>query len=331
MSEPTPATMRALQVTTLSEAFEGVEVVALPTPAPKPGEALVRVRAAALGFPGLLMTRGAYQHRPDTPFIFGGDFAGEVVAVGEGAGIAIGARVAGGAVTGSFAEYLVAPAQGLMPIPEGASFEQAAAFPSAYVTAHVSLAHAARIEPGEWVLVLGGAGGVGLATVDMALALGAKVIAGASTEEKRAALRAYAPDTHVIDTTKPFKDSVREISGGGVNVVFDPVGGDLFAEAMSCLTFAGRMLVIGFASGDIPTLSVNRALIKNISVIGVRAGEFSRRFPEKRRETMQQLMALWSRGALRPHVDIVFALDAWRDGVERMTSRACVGRVILKP
>lgn len=331
MSEPPLAHMRALQVTTLSEAFEGVEIVTALTPTLKVGEALVRVRAAALGFPALLMTRGAYQHRPDTPFIFGGDFAGEVVAVSENAGVTLGARVAGGAITGSFAEYLAVPAQGLLPIPEGVSFAHAACFPSAYVTAHVSLVHAARIELGEWVLVLGAAGGVGLAAVDIALALGAKVIAGASSEAKRAALRAYAPDAHVIDTTKPFKDVVREISGGGVNVVFDPVGGDLFAEAMSCLTFAGRMLVIGFASGDIPTLSVNRALIKHVSVIGVRAGEFSRRFPEKRRETMQQLMALWSRGAIRLHVDTIFPLDAWRDGVARMTSRACVGRVILKP
>lgn len=323
--------MRALQVTRLSEAFDGCEIVAVPAPAPKAGEVLVRVRAAALGFPALLMTRGAYQHRPDTPFIFGGDFAGEVVACGEGAGIALGDRVAGGAVTGSFAEYLATLAQGLMPIPDGVSFEQAAAFPSAYVTAHVSLVHAARIEVGEWVLVLGGAGGVGLAAVDLATALGAKVIAGASREEKRAALRAYAPHAHVIDTSKPFKDVVRETSGGGVNVVFDPVGGDLFAEAMSCLAFAGRLLVIGFASGRIPTLEVNRALIKHVSVIGVRAGEFSRRFPEKRRETMRTLMELWSRGAIRPHVDSVFLLEAWRDGVERITSRVCVGRVILKP
>ncbi|MBN8605611.1 MAG: NADPH:quinone oxidoreductase family protein [Caulobacterales bacterium] len=323
--------MRALQVTTLSEAFEGVEIVTAPTPALKAGESLVRVRAAALGFPGLLMTRGAYQHRPDTPFIFGGDFAGEVVAAGEGADIAIGARVAGGAVTGSFAEYLAAPTQGLLPIPERVSFTEAACFPSAYVTAHVSLVHAARIEAGEWVMVLGGAGGVGLAAVDLARALGAKVIAGASSEEKRAALRAYAPDALVIDTAKPFKDVVREISGGGVNVVFDPVGGDVFAEAMSCLAFAGRMLVIGFASGDIPTLSVNRALIKHASVIGVRAGEFSRRFPEKRRETTRQLMELWSRGVLRPRVDTTLPLEAWREGVERVTSRVCVGRVILKP
>ncbi len=329
MSEKTPAHMRALQVTRLSEAFEGVEIVDTPTPSPKAGEAVVRVHAAALGFPALLMTSGGYQHKPDLPFIFCGDFAGEVVAVGEGAKLEIGARVTGGAVTGAFAQYCAAA--GLTPIPEGVSFEEAAAFPSAYLTAHVSLVHAAHVQPGEWVLVLGGAGGVGLAAVDLALALGAKVIAGASTEDKRAALRAYAPDAHVIDTTKPFKDIVREISGGGVNVVYDPVGGDLFAEAMSCLTFAGRMLVIGFASGDIPTLSVNRALIKHVAVIGVRAGEYSRRFPEKRRETMRTLTELWARGAIRPHVDGVFPLESWRDGVARMMSRASVGRVILKP
>lgn len=319
----TPTQMRALQVTTLSEAFEGCEIVAAPTPTPKPGEVLVRVRAAALGFPALLMTRGAYQHKPGLPFIFGGDFAGEVVDTG--------ARVFGGAVTGAFAEYVFAPSAALMPIPDNVSFDEAAAFPSAYLTAHVSLVHAARIEADEWVLVLGGAGGVGLAAVDLALALGAKVIAGASTEAKRAALRAYAPNAHVIDTSAPFKDIVRDISGGGVNIVFDPVGGEAFGEALSCLTFGGRMLVVGFASGDIPTLSVNRALIKHVSVIGVRAGEFSRRFPEKRRETMRDLAALWSRDAIRPHVDSTFPLEDWRAGVERMSARASVGRVILKP
>lgn len=319
----TPRQMRALQVTTLSEAFEGCEVVSLPTPQPKPGEALVRVRAAALGFPALLMTRGGYQHKPELPFIFGGDFAGEVMDTG--------ARVCGATMTGSFADYVTVSANALTPIPDNIGLEDAAAFPSAYLTAHVSLVHAARIQPGEWILVLGAAGGVGLAAVDLATALGAKVIAGASSEVKRAALRAYAPDAHVVDTTAPFKEKIREISGGGVNIAFDPVGGDAFSGAVSCLAFAGRMLVVGFASGAIPTLSVNRALIKNVSVIGVRAGEFSRRFPEKRAESMRALTALWSSGALRPRVDSIFPLEEWRAGVERMTTRASVGRVIVKP
>jgi NADPH2:quinone reductase len=322
--------MRALQVAALSEGFEACEVISAPMPTPKAGEALVRVGAAALGFPALLMTRGAYQHRPDLPFIFGGDFAGEVVETAE-SGPPVGARVCGGAVTGAFAEYCAVLAGALTPIPERASLEEAAAFPSAYVTAHVSLVHAGRLQAGEWVLILGAAGGVGLAAVDLAVSLGANVIAGASSEAKRAALTAYCPGAHVIDTSGPFKEIVRELSGGGVQVAYDPVGGAAFDEALSCLAFGGRLLAVGFASGQIPTLAVNRALIKHAAVIGVRAGEFSRRFPGKRRETMQALTVAWARGDLRPRVDSVFPLDDWRAGVERMTTRQCVGRVILRP
>ena len=327
----TPSAMRALQVTRLSEVFEGCEIVTAPVPQPKTGEALVRVRAAALGFPQLLMTSGGYQHKPDLPFIFGGDWAGEVVSNGEGANQAIGARVIGGGFTGAFAEYASMRVQALTPMPESASFEEAAAFPSAYLTAHVSLVHAGHLQAGEWVLVLGAGGGVGLAAVDLARSLGANIIAGASSQAKRAAIKAYCPEAHVIDSSASFKDQVREISGGGVDVVYDPVGGSAFADAFSSLNFAGRLLVIGFASGEIPTLSVNRALIKHISVIGVRAGEYSRRFPKKRAETMRAIFDGWAQGKLHPHVDKVFALDQWRDAMERMTSRSLIGRVIVRP
>jgi NADPH:quinone reductase len=331
MQLETPNTMRALQVTRLSQAFEGCEIVTAPVPQPKSGEALVRVRAAALGFPQLLMTQGGYQHKPDLPFIFGGDYAGEVVANGEGADLALGARVIGGGFTGAFAEYAAFPAQALTPIPENASFEAAAAFPSAYLTAHVSLVHAARLQAGEWVLILGAGGGVGLAAVDVARSLGAKIIAGASTQAKRDAIKAFCPEANLIDSSISFKDAAREISGGGVDVAYDPVGGAGFADALSALNFGGRLLVVGFASGEIPTLSVNRALIKHVSVIGVRAGEYSRRFPQKRTETMHAIYNAWSRGELHPHVDKVFALDDWRAAMERMTSRSLIGRVIVKP
>jgi NADPH2:quinone reductase len=327
----TPSTMRALQVTRLSPAFEGCEIVAAPVPRPKAGEALVKVRAAALGFPSLLMTSGGYQFKPELPFIFGGDYAGEVVETGEGASLAPGARVIGGGFTGAFAQYALARAEALTPMPEKASFAEAAAFPSAYLTAHVALAHAGRLQAGEWVLVLGAGGGVGLAAVDLAHWFGARIIAGASSAAKRDAIQAYCPDAHVIDTSVSFKETVREISGGGVDVVYDPVGGGVFADALSSLNFGGRLLVIGFASGEIPTLSVNRALIKHVSVIGVRAGEFSRRFPERRAETMRAIFEGWSQGALHPRVDKIFALDDWRAAMERMTSRSLIGRVIVRP
>ena len=323
--------MRALQVTRLSEAFEGCEIVTVAAPQPKAGEALVRVRAAALGFPSLLMTSGGYQFKPDLPFIFGGDYAGEVVAPGEGVSLAVGARVIGGGLTGAFAQYAVARAEALTPMPQNATFEEAAAFPSGYLTAHVSLVHAGHLQAGEWILILGAGGGVGLAAVDLAHALGANIIAGASSQAKREAIKAYCPKAHVIDTSASFKDEVRKISGGGVDVVYDPVGGGVFADALSSLNFGGRLLIIGFASGEIPTLSVNRALIKHVSVIGVRAGEYSRRFPNKRAETMRAIFDGWAQGKLHPHVDKVFTLDDWRAAMDRMTSRSLIGRVIVRP
>ena len=326
------AEMRALAVSALAEDFAGCAIVTQPIPNPEPGEVLVRVRAAALGFPALLMTRGAYQHRPDLPFVFGGDLAGEVLALGEGVtNVVIGARVATGALTGAFAEYCVVPAAGLTLIPAHADFAQGAAFPSAYLTAHVSLVHAGHLQVGEWVLVLGAAGGVGLAAVDLATRLGAHVIAAASSAEKRAKITQAFPNAHVIDSGAPFRDVVRDLSGGGVNVVYDPVGGDAFDQSLSCLAFAGRLLVVGFASGRIPTLPVNRALIKNLSILGVRAGEYSRRFPEKRCESWNLLSRAWSENGLRPYVDSEWALGDWRQAVERVVSRACVGRVIVRP
>jgi NADPH2:quinone reductase len=324
--------MRSLQVSELAEDFAGCSIVTQPIRTPNPGDVLVRVRGAALGFPALLMTRGAYQHKPDLPFVFGGDLAGEVVGLGEGVtNIELGARVATGALTGAFAEYCTVPAAGLTLIPTHASFAQAAAFPSAYLTAHVSLVHAGQVQAGEWVLVLGAAGGVGLAAVDLATRLRAHVIAAASSAEKRAKIAQAFPNAHVIDSSAPFRDAVRDLSGGGVNVVYDPVGGDAFDQSLSCLAFAGRLLVVGFASGRIPTLPVNRALIKNLSILGVRAGEYSRRFPEKRRESWNFLSQAWSENGLRPYVDSEWALDDWRQAVERVVSRGCVGRVIVRP
>jgi NADPH2:quinone reductase len=216
-------------------------------------------------------------------------------------------------------------------MPAGASFEAAAAFPSAYLTAHVSLVHAGRLEAGEWVLILGAGGGVGLAAVDLARSLGANIIAGASTQAKRDAIKAYCPEARLIDSSVSFKEEVRAISGGGVDLVYDPVGGEAFADALSSLNFGGRLLIIGFASGDIPTLSVNRALIKHVSVIGVRAGEYSRRFAGKRAETMRAIYDGWAQGQLNPRVDAIFALEDWRAALDRMTSRSLIGRVIVRP
>jgi NADPH2:quinone reductase len=219
-----------------------------------------------------------------------------------------------------------------MPKPAGLSFAQAAALRAAYLTAWVALVRRAVVVPGEWLLVHGAAGGVGLAAVDLARSLGLRTIAVASGEAKRAAItRAFAPE-HVIEAGPGFRDKVLEITNGrGVDVVYDPVGGDVFDESTRCIAFAGRLLVIGFASGRIPTLAANIALIKGFSVIGVRAGEYGRRFPDLGRANVAAIRQLAEEGAIAPQVHAEVPLDRWRDAFAAMEDRAVVGRTVILP
>ena len=325
--------MRALQVRELLPDHGGASLVDLPIPVPGPGEVRVRVHAAAVNFPDLLMTRGDYQLKPDLPFVSGLEFAGEVDAVGEGViGWQAGAAVVGGNRFGAMAEYCVVPAAALRSKPVTLNWDEAAAYPVAYLTAYVALVRCARVEPGEWVLVHGAAGGVGLATVDLAKALGARVIAAASNEAKRAAIaRLYAPDA-VISADPGFREAVKAITGcGGSDVIFDPVGGDVFDESTRCIAFGGRLLVIGFASGRIPNVSVNMPLIKGFSVVGVRAGEYSRRFPSRGAENLAAIDALVAEGKIRPHVHASLDIADWRDAFAMLERREATGKVVLKP
>lgn len=325
--------MRALQVRELLPDHAGAALADLPVPEPGPGEVRVRVRAAAVNFPDLLMTRGDYQLKPELPFVSGLEFAGEVDAVGEGViDWRPGDAVAGGNRFGAMAEYCIAPAQALRAKPERLNWEEAAAYPVAYLTAYVALVRCARVEPGEWVLVHGAAGGVGLATVDLAKALGARVIAVASSAEKRAAIaRLYRPDS-VIDGAPGFRETVKLLTGGaGADAIFDPVGGDIFDESTRCIAFGGRLLVVGFASGRIPEVSVNMPLIKGFSVVGVRAGEYGRRFPERGAENVAAIDALAADGKIRPHVHAALDLADWREAFAMLERREVVGKVVLKP
>jgi NADPH2:quinone reductase len=325
--------MRALQVRELLPGHAGAALADLPVPEPGPGEVRVRVRAAAVNFPDLLMTRGDYQLKPDLPFVSGLEFAGEVDAVGEGvSGWQAGDAVVGGNRFGAMAEYAVVPAAALRRKPEALGWDEAAAYPVAYLTAYVALVRCARIEPGETLLVHGAAGGVGLATVDLAKALGARVIAAASSAAKRDAIaRAYAPDA-VIAAEPGFREAVKELTGGkGADVIFDPVGGDVFDESTRCIAFGGRLLVIGFASGRIPEVSVNMPLIKGFSVVGVRAGEYGRRFPERGAENVAAIDALAAEGRIRPHVHAALDLADWREGFAMLERREVVGKVVLRP
>jgi NADPH2:quinone reductase len=325
--------MRALQVGALLPDHAGAALADLPMPQPGLGEVRVRVRAAAVNFPDLLMTRGGYQLKPELPFISGMEFSGEVEALGDGVGNwQIGDAVVGGNRFGAMAEYCIVPAATLRPKPDGLTWEAAAAYPVAYLTAYVALVRCARVEPGEWVLVHGAAGGVGLAAVDLAKAMGARVIAAASSAAKRDAItRLYAPDA-VIDAAPGFRETVKELTGGaGADVIFDPVGGDIFDESTRCIAFGGRLLVIGFASGRIPAVSVNMPLIKGFSVMGVRAGEYGRRFPERGAENIAAIDALAAAGKIRPHVHAALDLTEWREGFAMLERREVVGKVVLKP
>ncbi|MEM5517224.1 NADPH:quinone oxidoreductase family protein [Henriciella sp. AS95] len=327
-----PETMRALSVSQIAESFEGCSVRDVPVPKLDETGLLLKIRAGSLGFPDLLMTRGGYQYKPTLPFIPGGDVAGEVVAVGSKvSGFSIGDRVVTAGVGGAFAEYGVYPAARARKIPDHLDYAEAASVGSAYVTAYVALIRRANIKEGEWLLVHGAAGGVGLAAVDLGKHLGAKVIAAASSDEKLKAIKeAYQPDV-LINSSNGFREQVKEVTGGGADVIYDPVGGDVFDESVRCIAFDGRLLVVGFASGRIPSVSVNMPLIKGFSVVGVRAGEYGRRFPEKGRENLDEVWRLVGERAVTPHVHGVYALDDWRKAFEEMDGRRVIGRVIIDP
>ncbi len=330
--------MRALVVDELAPDYAGLSVRDFAKPSPGPGQVLVRIRAASVNFPDLLQTEGKYQHRPDLPFVAGMEAAGDVVEVGEGSAFAVGDAVVGSARPeavggsggpGAFAEYCVMANPRRMPA--NFSFSEAAAFGTAYLTAWVSLVSRAALKPGEWVLVHGASGGVGLAAVDLAMALGAKVIAaGASDEKLSIVAETYAPDA-IINVTGGFRDQVKDLTGGGADVIYDPVGGDVFDESVRCIAFNGRLLTIGFASGRIPTLPVNLALIKGFSLMGVRAGEYGRRFPAEGRANLEAIWTMAEEGKLTPRVHAEFPLDRWREAYELLANRKVVGKAIIRP
>jgi len=279
-----------------------------------------------------MQTRGEHQHKPPVPFVPGMELAGEVDAVGDGVtAFKVGDPVCGGGRSG-MAEYAVLPAAGLRKKPDTLTFSQAAGYPVAYLTAYVAFERCGRVQPGEWVLVHGAAGGVGLAAVDLARIMGAKVIAASASDEKLAVIeREYHPDA-TVNVTGGFREKVKAITGGrGADMIYDPVGGDVFDESLRCIAFGGRILSIGFTSGRLPVLPVNIALIKGFSVIGVRAGEFGRQFPEKGRENHEAIWKLAEEGKVRPRVDKEYPLDQWREAFDSLADRKVIGKTIVRP
>jgi len=324
--------MRALVCDTLTDDFSGLSLKDIPIPEVGKGEVLVRVSAASVNFPDLLMSQGKYQMKPELPFTQGMECAGIVEAVGEGVTeFAPGDRVVGGNKTGAFAEHAVLPAAGLSRVPETMELAEAAAYPAAYLTAYVALVRRANLQAGETLLVHGASGGVGMAAVDVGKLLGATVIATSASDKKLDTVLAHGAD-YVINVSQGFRDKVKTLTAGrGANVIFDPVGGDVFDESVRCIAFDGRLLVVGFTSGRIPEVKVNMPLIKGFSVVGVRAGEYGRRFPQRGKENMEAIWKWAAEGKTRPRIHAELPLEEWREAYRLLTDREVVGKVVLRP
>ena len=323
--------MKALVVSSLSPDLSGTALVDVPEPVAAPGKVLIRVKAAALNFPDLLMTRGEYQLKPPLPFSPGMEVAGEVIA---GDAFEAGEAVVAGTRLGGFAEIVAVDAAAVRRKPGHLSFGEAAGVGAAYLTAYVALVRLAQVEPGEWVLVHGATGGVGLAAVDLAKGLGARVIATSRSPEKLAVIeREYGVDA--VLPAPGFRERVKEITGakgqGGADVIYDPVGGDVFDESVRCIAFGGRLLVVGFTSGRIAEVSTNMPLIKGFSVVGVRAGEYGRQFPERGRENQDAIWRLAEEGKIKPRVDAEIPLADWQEAFGRMQRSEMVGKIVLVP
>jgi NADPH2:quinone reductase len=322
--------MKALVCRALSEDIGTLQLEELTLPPPRADQVRVRMRAAAVNFPDILTVQGKYQHKPELPYVPGTEGAGEVIAVGEGVtSVQVGDGVIVGGL-GCFAEETQVPAGSLRPIPSGVDHAVAAGFTAAYLTAYVSLVRRAAIQPGEWLLVHGAAGGVGLAAVDLGRLLGARVIATASTEGKRDFLRSYGAE-HVLPPSG-FREAVRGLTDGrGPDVIYDPVGGDVFDESTRCIAFGGRLLVVGFTSGRIPSINANIPLIKGFSLVGVRAGEYGRKFPAKGRENIAAIDRLLADGKVHPHIHARFPIDRAVDAMRTLQERSVIGKVIVEP
>ena len=324
--------MKALCVEALSDDLSGMALRGIADPVRSESDVLVRVRAASLNYPDLLMTEGKYQFKPEPPFVSGMELAGEVIEASPQSGLAAGDRVTGGAKTGGFAELASIPAHSLRVIPDGISFAQAAAAGAAYSTAYTALVELGGLVAGQTVLVHGASGGVGLAACDLAKALGARVIAATHSERKMAALEKTAVADAVILNQGKFRDAVAELTGGRLcDLVLDPIGGDVFDESTRCVTFGGKLLVVGFVAGRIPEIAVNIPLIKGFSVVGVRAGEYARRFPERGAAIRDAIDHLMIDNRISPHIDRTLPLENWREAFDAMQTGEIVGKVVLQP
>jgi len=313
-------------------AIEGLRLGDAPDPAIGPHEVRLQMRAASVNFADTVMIAGKYQEMPELPFVPGLEGAGEIIELGAGVtGLAVGDRVMATLPRGAFAEQAVTEATQVYAIPDGLDFAEAAAVPVAYSTSHVALTRRGALQPGETLLVLGAAGGVGLTAVEIGKALGATVIAAASGPEKLALATAHGAD-HAIDYTQDdLRSAVREITAGhGADVIYDPVGGDAFNAALRCIAWEGRLLVIGFASGEVPQAAANYLLVKNASVVGVYWGAYRKNNPGVIRDSFATLGRWFADGTLqKPHISHRLPLEQAVDALQLLTSRRSTGKVVL--
>jgi len=312
----------------------GVEALTwkeMPTPEPKPGEVRIAVRAASLNFPDILIVQNKYQMKPPLPFVPGSEYAGIVDAVGDGVThLKLGDPVAAIGGVGGFGTHACVNAGQVLPLPPGFALEDAAAFAFTYGTSHHALIDRAALKAGETVLVLGAAGGVGTAAVQIARAAGAKVIAAASTAEKCALLKELGADATLNYGSENLRESLKALTDGkGADVVYDPVGGDLAEPAFRSIAWRGRYLVIGFAGGAIPALPWNLALLKGASIVGVFWGDFVRREPMANAAALAELAAWYAQGKVKPVIDARLPMSALQEAYARMGSRQVRGKIVM--
>ena len=310
---------------------EALKWTELPTPEPQAGEVRVAVRCASLNFPDLLIVQNKYQLKPPLPFVPGAEFSGVIEAVGPGVTqLQVGMAVASFGGIGGFGSHVCVDARQVMPLPSGFAFDDAAAFLCTYGTSHHALVDRAQLKAGETVLVLGAAGGVGTAAIQIAKAVGARVIAAASSDEKCALCRTLGADASINYTSADLREQIKAVTEGkGPDVVYDPVGGAMAEPVFRSIAWRGRYLVIGFAAGAIPALPLNLALLKGASLVGVFWGEFAKREPQQNARALNELASWYAQGRIKPVIEHRYALRDLPRAFELMASRQVRGKIVL--
>jgi len=310
---------------------ESLVVEDVPSPTPGPGDVIISAKAASVNFPDVLIIQNKYQVKPPLPFSPGSEVAGVVKAIGDGVdSVKSGDKVMAVTTYGAFAEEVKTPATRLVPIPDGMDYPTAAAFLLTYGTSEHALRDRGQLKAGETLLVLGAAGGVGIAAIEIGKALGARVIACASTEDKLAVCREHGADATINYASEDLRERITDLTAGkGVDVVYDAVGGSYTEPALRSLAWRGRLLVVGFAAGEIPRIPLNLALLKGCSIVGVFWGDFARREPKLFAESVRRLGEWYREGKLKPHISATFPLDQAAEALKLMAARKVKGKVVL--